>query len=106
VLAAVQASPDGWAVRAAPPSHANLLKTALIAHSAPLQVAFALASSASHDAAFFGLNLLLGKARAAPLPAADADTLWAWLSTRLEDEALPALLRDRMCLLMAALAGA
>ena len=70
-------------------------------------VAFALASAADDHAAFFGLNLLLAKTRSQRLPDADADALYAWLHGRLDVRVNPpALLRDRMCTLLAALAAA
>ena len=83
-LAQVAADPQGW------------------------PVAFALATAPDAHAAFFGLNLLLAKARAQRLPDADADALYAWLQSQLSPgvDAPPPLLRDRMCTLLACLAAA
>ena len=70
-------------------------------------VAFALASAPDAHAAFFGLNLLLAKARAQRLPDDDADALYAWLLAQLAAASKPPqLLIDRMCTLLACLAAA
>jgi len=70
-------------------------------------VAFALASAPDAHAAFFGLNLLLAKARSQRLPDEDADALYSWLHAQLASASRPPqLLIDRMCTLLACLAAA
>ena len=87
-------------------ANATLAQVAADPH-AGWPVAFALASAPDDHAAFFGLNLLLAKTRSQRLPEADADALYAWLHGRLDVRVNPpALLRDRMCTLLAALAAA